>query len=152
MTEEIYDYTVRCKTCKKKFTVQLFDSHEKNLFVVDKKDWFCEPCKKDYFKAKTDKQTEAQKEIGFPPLSGTAKTASWGTNIRADMINKANYLRDSLTFETDEAKSASDEAFEALFKEWQEITTSKWWIDNRRMNVKDISTRLAEIKKEAGNS
>lgn len=148
MAEDIFDYTVRCKTCKKKFTVQLFDSHEKNLFMVDKKEWFCDSCKNNYLKAKTEKKAEEQKKIGFSLLTGTPKTISWGTDIRAQMINKANYLKNSLSFENDSEQTFSDKAFEIFFQEWQEHTDAKWWIDNRKMNVRDISLRLEEIKKE----
>lgn len=148
MSEEIYDYTVKCKTCRKAFTVQLFDSHEKNLFVVDKKDWFCDKCKKDYFKAETEKRLEEQKTIGFSELTGTDKSVSWGTKIREELINKVNYLKDSLSFDLEEEKELSDKAFEQFFSEWHQQTAAKWWIDNRRMNVRDISGRIAEIKKE----
>ncbi len=148
MAEEVYDYNVKCKTCRTTFTVQLFDSHEKNLFVVDKKDWFCDQCKKDYFKAETDKRLNEQKSIGFSELTGTDKSVSWGTKIREELINKVNYLKQSLSFDLDEEKELSDKAFEAFFSEWHQQTTAKWWIDNRRMNVRDISNRVAEIKKE----
>ena len=149
MSQETYDYDVKCKTCRKTFTVQLFDSHEKNLFIVDKKDWFCEKCKNDYFQAETDKRNLEQKEIGFSELTGTAKTISWATKIREEMINKVNYLKQSLSFDDEEDKTISDKAFEVFFSEWHQQTTAKWWIDNRRMNVRDISTRIAEITKEA---
>ncbi|MEZ4549469.1 MAG: hypothetical protein R2874_03055 [Desulfobacterales bacterium] len=51
MTVDTNTYQVTCRTCRKKFSVQLFDTHEKNLFVVDKKDWYCDGCKKEYFAA-----------------------------------------------------------------------------------------------------
>ncbi len=152
MSQETYDYDVKCKTCRKTFTVQLFDSHEKNLFVVDKKDWFCEQCKKDFFQAETDKRNEEQKAIGFSELSGTAKTVSWATKIREEMINKVNYFKQSLTFDDESEQKVSDQAFETFLSEWHEQTTAKWWIDNRRMNVRDISKRITEIKKEASPS
>ncbi len=69
MSQETYDYDVKCKTCRKTFKVQLFDSHEKNLFIVDKKDWFCEKCKKDFFQAETDKRNLEQEAIGFSELT-----------------------------------------------------------------------------------
>jgi len=137
MSQETYDYDVKCKTCRKTFTVQLFDSHE---------------CKNDYFQAETDKRNLEQKEIGFSELTGTAKTISWATKIREEMINKVNYLKQSLSFDDEEDKVVSDKAFEVFFSEWYEQTTAKWWIDNRRMNVRDISTRIAEITKEAKSS
>lgn len=148
MSQEVYDYNVKCKTCREVFTVQLFDSHEKNLFVVDKKDWFCEQCKKDYFQAETDKLTKEQKSIGFSELTGTAKTVSWGTKIRKELINKVDYLKQSLSFDTEEDEALSAKAFGVFFSEWHAQTTAKWWIDNRRMNIRDISNRIAEIKKE----
>lgn len=148
MSQEIYDYEVTCSTCRKKFTVQLFDSHEKNLFVVDKKSWYCDQCKKDYFKAETDKLTNEHKTIGFSELTGSAKTISWGTKIRGELINKVNYLKQSLSFDTELEKEISDKAFELLFKEWHAETAAKWWIDNRRMNVRDISKRISEITQE----
>ncbi len=148
MSQEVYDYNVKCKTCRKTFVVQLFDSHEKNLFVVDKKDWFCDKCKKDYFKAETDKLVNEQKAIGFSELTGTAKSVSWGTKIREELINKVNYLKESLAFDTDEDKELSDKAFTAFFSEWHTQKDAKWWIDHRRMNVRDISGRISDITKE----
>ncbi len=147
MTEEIYDYDVTCKTCLKTFTVQLFDSHEKNLFVVDKKDWFCDACKKDYFNKQTESITKQHQEIGFPELTGTAKMVSWAVKIRGELINKVDYLKKSLTFDTDEEKAASDNAFDQFIRGWQEVEQAKWWIDNRRMTVRDISQSIDEIKR-----
>lgn len=146
MNDQTYDYKVKCRTCRKKFTVQLFDTHERNLFLVDKKTWFCDACKKNYFKEQTAQRTETQKEGGFPELEGSQKRISWAVKIRGEMINKANYLRSSLKFESEDDKTLSDSAFDQFFKEWQDIKEAKWWIDHRNMNVRDISTRIEEIK------
>ena len=146
MTEDTYSYDVKCRTCRKKFTVQLFDSHEKNLFLVDNKYWFCDACKKEYSEKQTEKMTGEHQTLGFPGLDGTPKMVSWAVKIRGEMINKANYLKQSLTFGSDDEKALTDKAFELLFKEWQDRTGAKWWIDNRRMNVRDISKRIEEIK------
>lgn len=123
----------------------MFDSHERNLFLVDKKDWYCDKCKNQYFEQQTAKLTESQKETGFPELEGTAKTISWGVKVRDELIKKVSYLKSSLNFATEDEKILSDSAFDQFMREWQEITTAKWWIDNRRMNVKNISTRIKEI-------
>ncbi|MBU1340051.1 MAG: hypothetical protein KKE44_12785 [Proteobacteria bacterium] len=53
MTEDINTYKVRCHTCFKQFDVQLFESHEKNLFLADKKNWYCDACKTQYFEKQT---------------------------------------------------------------------------------------------------
>ena len=145
MNEETFTYTVRCRTCRCRFEVQLFDSHEKNLFLVDKKDWYCAKCKKEYFEKQTRKLTDEHKDIGFKELSGTAKMVSWAVKIRSDMLNKVKYLQDSLTFDSDQAKEKSDKAFAAFLEEWQDVTDAKWWIDHRNMNVRDISKRIEEI-------
>ena len=134
MTEEIYTYNVKCRTCRTMFKVQLFESHEKNLFLVDKRDWYCET-----------KLTRAHQAIGFPELSGSWKMVSWAEKIRAEMINKVDYLRKSLKFENDDEKELSGKAFDMFFKEWQEKTEAKWWIDHRKMTVRNISKRVAEI-------
>ncbi|MCF8068840.1 MAG: hypothetical protein K9L30_09670 [Desulfobacterales bacterium] len=145
MTEETYDYDVRCRTCRTIFKVQLFDSHDKNLFVAAKKDWYCEKCKKAYFSKQTEELTKAHKEIGLPELTGTRKMISWGVKVRGELINKVKYLQQSLSFINDEEKELSEKAFERFFKEWQEQTVAKWWVDNRKMNVRDISIRIKEI-------
>lgn len=147
MSDETYDYKVKCRTCHKKFTVQLFDSHERNLFMVDKKSWHCDKCKKQYFKQQTAKLTGAQKESGFPELQGSEKSISWAVKIRGELINKANYLKSSLTFENEDEKARSDSAFDQFFREWQDIKMAKWWIDHRKMNVRDISLKIEEIEK-----
>lgn len=145
MPEEIYVYDVRCRTCHTLFKVQLFESHEKNLFLVDKKDWYCEKCKKEYFSKQTEKLTKAQQTIGFPELKGSRKMVSWAVKIRAELMNKADYLKKSLKFENDDERELSDKAFERFLKEWQEKTDAKWWIDQRKMSVQGISKRVEEI-------
>jgi len=125
--------------------VELFDSHEKNLFVVDKKEWYCDTCKKDFFDKQTIKHMETQKKIGFSELTGTQKMVSWAVKIRAELLNKVDFYKKSLTFNTDHEKELSEKSFELLLNEWQEKNTAKWWIDNKRMNIRDISTRIKEL-------
>ena len=145
MPEDIYSYDVRCRTCHTLFKVQLFESHGKNLFLVDKKDWYCEKCKKEYFSKQTEKLTRAQQAIGFPELKGSQKMVSWAVKIRADLMNKADYLKKSLKFENDDERELSEKAFERFFEEWHEKTDAKWWIDRRKMSVQAISKRVEEI-------
>lgn len=145
MPEEIYSYDVRCRTCHILFKVQLFESHEKNLFLADKKDWYCEKCKKEYFSEQTEKLTRAQQAIGLPDLKGSQKMVSWAVKIRAELMNKADYLKKSLKFENDDERELSGKAFERFFKEWQEKTDAKWWIDHREMSVQAISKRVEKI-------
>ena len=145
MTEENFTYTVRCKTCRARFKVQLFESHEKNLFLVDKRDWYCDKCKKDYAASQTAKLASAHQKLGFPELTGSRKMINWAEKIRAELINKVNYLKESLRIEDDDEKAVSERAFEQFFGEWRAETTAKWWIDNRRMTVRDISNRVAEL-------
>ncbi len=148
MTESNFTYDVKCKTCRVVFQVQLFESHQKNLFIVDKKDWYCDPCKKEYFKKQTETLSHSHQKIGLPPLSGTEKQINWAVKIRSEMINKVDYLRKSLTFAGDDEKTLSNRAFGRFFQEWQERTSAKWWIDNRQMTVRDISKQVAEITAE----
>jgi len=148
MTDEINTYEVSCRTCRTRFKVQLFDSHEKNLFVADKKDWYCDQCKKEYFRKQTHALSKAHKDIGFPELNGSEKMISWAEKIRSELINKVNYLKESLTFTSDSEKKISHTAFEEFFSRWQTETEAKWWIDNRRMTVKDISGQIAKISEE----
>ena len=148
MTDEINTYEVSCRTCRTRFKVQLFDSHEKNLFVADKKDWYCDQCKKEYFRKQTHALSKAHKDIGFPELKGSEKMISWAEKIRSELINKVNYLKESLTFNNDTEKAQSDKVFEEFFTRWQNETEAKWWIDNRKMTVKDISGRITKISKE----
>ncbi len=70
---------------------------------------------------------------------------SWAEKIRAELINKVNYLQKSLVFDGEEAEQQSDKAFGMFFKEWHEQSTAKWWIDNRRITVMDISKRVKKL-------
>lgn len=142
---ETSEYEVRCKTCFKKFTTQLFDGHEKNLWLVGNKDWYCDSCKSEYFDNQTSQLTKAHKEMGFPELTGSPKRISWAEKIRAELLNKLGFLRERLTFDDEKEKEASDQAFNLLLKAWQEQTEAKWWIDNRRMTVRDISLGLEKF-------
>ena len=145
MTEENFTYSVRCKTCRARFKVQLFESHAKNLFLVDKRDWYCEKCKKSYAASETEKLSRAHQAIGFPELVGTRKMITWAEKIRAELINKVNYLKDSLRIEDEDEKSLSEKAFDQFLGEWRGETAAKWWIDNRKMTVRDISRRVAAL-------
>ncbi len=145
MTKDNYDYDVRCKTCYKKFTTQLFENHEKNLWVAANKDWYCETCKAEYFEKQTSKLAKSHAQIGFPMLVGTPKRVSWAEKIRAELINKVNFLKESLKFNDDKEKEISDHAFNLFLQEWQEKTDAKWWIDNRTITVRDISHRIKEL-------
>jgi len=145
MNKDVYTYDVKCRTCRTVFNVALFESHEKNLFLVDKKDWYCEKCKEAYFRKQTEKLSKAHQDIGYPELEGTGKMVSWAEKIRAELINKLKYLKESLKFETEDEKKMSDKAFEAFLKEWRDETAAKWWIDHREMKVRDISKKISEI-------
>ena len=149
MTKENFTYSVRCKTCRARFKVPLFESHEKNLFLVDKRDWYCDKCKKDYAASETEKLSQAHRAIGFPELTGTRKMITWAEKIRAELINKVKYLKESLRIEDEDEKALSEKAFEKFLEQWQAETTAKWWIDNRRMTVRDISTGILELKEKA---
>jgi hypothetical protein len=116
MTASIYDYEVRCKTCYKKFTMQLFEDHDKNLWLVGNKDWYCKTCTAEYLDKQTSKLTKAHASMGFPPLKGTPKRISWAEKIRAELLNKVNFLKERLTFDDPKAKKASDRAFNLLYK------------------------------------
>ncbi len=148
MAEEIYDYEVRCSKCLSKFTVQLFDSHAKNLFVVDKKEWYCKNCKDEFFDNQTKILFDKHKTLGFTELNGTQKMISWAEKVRGEMLNKLKYYRESLSFDKDELKALSDKTIDLFLKEWQKESEAKWWIDNRRINIRDISKRLKEIEEE----
>lgn len=145
MPEDQSTYNVKCKTCRTLFKVQLFENHEKNLFLVDKKDWYCAACRKEFGRQQTAKLSKAHQEIGLPELTGTAKMLTWAEKIRAELINKVNYLKQSLKHDTASEKELSEKVFTLFFQEWQTRTEAKWWIDNRKMTVRDISNRLAEI-------
>lgn len=154
MTQDDNRYEVKCRSCRTTFTVTLYDSHEKNLFVVDKKDWYCDACKKAYFERQTMERTGSQQKKGLPPLSGTAKMVSWAVKIREEMLQKLDYLAKSLTFDSDVEKQISATAFERFVDEWRQVTDAKWWIDRRTMNVRDMSQKIADlsaaIRTEAG--
>jgi hypothetical protein len=151
MAEETYDYDVRCRTCRTKFKAQLFDSHEKNLYIVDNKHWYCEKCKKEYFNKQAAELAKAHQAVGFPELQGSQKQVSWAEKVRAEMINKVDYLRKSLKFDNDDERKLSEKAFEGFLKEWQEKTEAKWWIDQRRMTVRGIAKRVGEISESMKN-
>lgn len=151
MTEETFTYTVKCRTCRAAFQIQLFDSHQKNLFVVDKKDWYCETCKQAFFRTRAAELSTASQAKGFLPLTGTLKMVNWAEKIRSELIGKAEYLRQSLKFDTDAQRQLSDTAFDQFFSQWQAQTAAKWWIDHRKMTVRDMSKKLEEIK-AAGKS
>ena len=152
MTEDRFSYRVRCRTCRTRFTIQLFESHEKNLFLVDKKDWYCDACKKDYARQQTAKLSEAHQSIGLPALTGSPKTLTWAEKIRAELINKVNYLKQNMHHADATAEDIAEKAFARFFEEWQTRTSAKWWIDHRRMTVKDIADRIAEISESLKKS
>ncbi|PIP37546.1 MAG: hypothetical protein COX19_16375 [Desulfobacterales bacterium CG23_combo_of_CG06-09_8_20_14_all_51_8] len=145
MTDPVNTYEVICRTCRTRFKVQLFDSHDKNLFVADKKDWYCEQCKRQYFKKQTTDLAAAHQKIGFSELTGSEKTISWAEKIRAELINKVKYFQQSLKFASDAEKQLSDQAFEKFLADWQSQPQAKWWIDHRQMTVRDISSRISAI-------
>lgn len=148
MTKERFDYDVRCNTCFEKFTVQLFESHEKNLWLADHKDWYCDSCKKEYFEKKRAELARTQAKRGFPALTGTPKRVAWAEKIRADLINKVDFLKQRLVFTDETEKESSDQSFQLFLQEWQTRTQAKWWIDHRQTTVRDISNRIAQISKE----
>jgi hypothetical protein len=146
MTDETsFTYTVRCRTCRTTFEVQLFESHQKNLFLVDKKDWYCENCKKDYFDRQAKAMTKDQGERGLPPLSGTRKMVSWALKIRLDMLKKVDYYRQTLRFDDPAAEARSNQGFSLLMDSWRSETGAKWWIDHRRMTVRDIVREMEAL-------
>jgi hypothetical protein len=145
MAEDNCEYQVRCKTCFTRFIVQLFENHEKCLWLVDNKDWYCDSCKKQYLAKQTAMHQKNSGSLGFPQLTGTPKAVAWAEKIRSELINKVNYLKSSLVHEDEDAKALSDKAFEVFFQEWQSETEAKWWINRRTTNVRDISSRIKEI-------
>jgi len=145
MSEQSCDYKVRCKSCFNKFTVQMYDSPEKCLWLIDNKDWYCDSCRKEYLDKKTAALSKANASLGFPPLTGTPKRIAWAEKIRAELINKANYLNQGLNHDDEAEKALSDKAFLLFFQEWEKETDAIWWIDNRTTNVRDISIRIKEI-------
>jgi hypothetical protein len=112
---------------------------------VDKKDWYCDACKTAYFEKQASKLAKSHAKIGFPVLIGTPKRVSWAEKIRADLINKVNFLKQSLVFNDDKEQERSDLTFNLFLQEWQEKTDAKWWIDNRNMTVRDISDSIKKI-------
>jgi hypothetical protein len=144
----VFDYDVKCRTCSAKFKVQMFDTHERNLYLVDNKYWFCNKCKKDYFSKETLKFQESNTVKGFGPLEGVEKSISWAEKIRFEMINKFELLKQTITYKSDEEKEIYEKAFDIFLKEWFVISDPKWWIEKKRMNVRDITLRVEEIKKE----
>jgi hypothetical protein len=57
-----------------------------------------------------------------------------------------DFLKKSLEFSDNREREISDRAFELFLEEWQARSDAKWWIDNRRMTVRNISDRVKEIK------
>lgn len=151
MTKDDYDYTVRCATCRSSFTVQMFDSHEKNLYMVDHRKWYCDRCKQAYFAKQAETLSSAHRALGFAQLAGTPKQISWAEKIRAELINKVEYLKNSQTFETVAAQQRSDRAFELFLNEWRAIDDAKWWIENRNTTVRDISKKVAVFSTSIGD-
>lgn len=145
MIQNTQTYEVKCRTCRTPFKVALYDSHEKNLFVVDKKDWYCDAYKKAYFSRQTAALTGSQQDKGFPALTGTEKMISWAVKIRGEMWQKVEYFQKSLKFRNDAEKEISAKAFAMFIDEWRKITDAKWWIDHRTMNVRDISQRISDL-------
>ena len=145
MTDDSFTYTVKCRTCRKTFSVQLFESHEKNLFLVDRKDWYCDDCKQEYARQQTEKLTAAHGERGFSPLTGTRKMIVWAEKIRAEMLNKLDIWQERLTFADAAAQERHQQGVARLLEEWRSETTAKWWIDHRRMTVRDMSRRVEEL-------
>ena len=78
-------------------------------------------------------------------LTGTPKMLTWAEKVRAELTNKVSYLKQSLKHDSDAQKELSDQAFALFFQEWQNQTSAKWWIDHRKMTVRDISQRISEI-------
>ena len=148
MNQNTHTYEVKCRTCRTPFKVALFDSHEKNLFIADKKDWYCDACKKSYFSRQTTELTGRQQGKGFPALTGTEKTISWAVKIRGEMLQKVDYFQNSLKFASDAEREISAKAFEMFIDEWRQVADAKWWIDRRTMNVRDISQRIADLSAE----
>ncbi|MBL6996734.1 hypothetical protein [Desulfobacula sp.] len=42
-------------------------------------------------------------------------------------------------------KETSDLAFNLFLQEWQEKIDAKWWIDNRKTTVRNISDRIQKL-------
>jgi hypothetical protein len=58
--------------------------------------------------------------INKPKISGTSKSISWAVKIRAELINKVDYLKSSLKFNNDIQKEKSDLVFGLFLEEWQQ--------------------------------
>jgi hypothetical protein len=114
---------------------------------VDKKDWYCEKCKKDYFDRQSREMARDQEEKGFPPLTGTTKMVSWGLKIRMDLLKKVDYYRQTMSFADSAEEQRADRAFSLLMDRWCQETRAKWWIDHRRMTVKDIVQEMDSLAK-----
>jgi hypothetical protein len=54
-------------------------------------------------------------------------------------------LKKSLVFKDDKEKEISDLAFNMFLQEWKEETEAKWWIDNRKITVMNISERIKKL-------
>jgi len=145
-------YNVKCKSCFKIFSVEMFDDEQKNLFLVDKRDWYCDECKQTYFRKQTGDLTETHKSIGFPELEGSEKQISWAEKIRGEMIKKVGYLQESLKFESDDERELSRKVFESFNESWKSQTSAEWWIDKRKMTVRDISREIDDIMKSEGKA
>lgn len=61
------------------------------------------------------------------------------------MLNKVNFLRERLVFDDEKEKEISERGFNLLLQEWQGHTDAKWWVDNRKMTVRDISDSVEKI-------
>ena len=48
-------------------------------------------------------------------------------------------------FKTDDEKELFEKAFVKFLQQWQKETEAKWWIDNRKITVRDISKKIAKI-------
>jgi hypothetical protein len=96
--------------------------------------------------------TESNKGLGFPELEGTQKQISWAEKIRTELINKVDFLQKSLSFDDDKEKQTSDITFKMFLIEWHKENQAKWWVDNRRTTVRNISDRIKQIAKDIEKS
>ena len=113
--------------------------------MVDKKDWYCETCKKEYFSQQTKRLIKEQETHGFQDLKGSPKSISWAVKIRGELIGKLSYLKQHLRFENSDEQDLWEKAFALFLSEWQTETNAAWWIDHRKMTVRDISKRIREL-------
>ncbi|MCP3925671.1 MAG: hypothetical protein GY714_24145 [Desulfobacterales bacterium] len=152
MTEDIvFDYDVKCRTCNQKFKVQMFDSHDRNLYLVDNKHWFCDKCKKDFFSKQTAELQEKNTLKGFLELEGSDKSISWAEKLRSEMMNKFEIYKQTVTHQSDEDKELFEKANEIFLSEWFATKDAKWWIDNKKMNVRDMRLKIEFIIEEIKN-